>query len=127
MNIIPQETRTAVLQAIAEGQTITQVAKDFDVSRSTIYTWRETSENMEILKKRIVTNYVTAINAIGNRLEELTDVLWEIAKDELVKPSDRIKALDSLLRVTTGGTSQLVAAEIVAVKEQIEAMGRSND
>ena len=82
---------------------------------------------MEILKKRIVTNYVTAINAIGNRLEELTDVLWEIAKDELVKPSDRIKALDSLLRVTTGGTSQLVAAEIVAVKEQIEAMGRSND
>ena len=127
MNIIQQETRTAVLQAIAEGQTITQVAKDFDVSRSTIYTWRETSENMEILKKRIVTNYVTAINAIGNRLEELTDVLWEIAKDELVKPSDRIKALDSLLRVTTGGTSQLVAAEIVAVKEQIEAMGRSND
>lgn len=74
------ETKAAVLAALMEGQSITKVAKEYDIPKGTVSSWKKRNANIATQKKEVgelLVKYLeTNLEALQAQAEAFKNTEW---------------------------------------------------
>lgn len=114
-NITPQKRAAATL--LAQGVRHTDVCAQLNLNMATVSVWKRDPEFCAVIEEAQQAVIAVAQAKMKSVADKMVTVLEEIANDEDAKPSDRIKAANSILdriglhRPTTTTTVNVQAPE----------------
>ncbi len=127
MEILDERKRTA-LDALAEGKTIADAAKDAGVTRKTLYNWLTNDSRFVEAVNNLMTAVVYAKFQLAvPHLQSSVETMVEIMNDENNKPSVRLQAARDIQAIIDQGGVFASNSKIAQIQQTIKALNGGRD